>query len=175
MNHQTTYAVDLAKSVFEIAVSNHPGHVCERHRLSRERFLTFFAQQKPGTVLLEACGSAHHWARSLSTIGHDVVLLPPHRVRPYVTGNKTDSADAKALLEAARNQDIRPVPVKSIDQQSLAALLEDPDSALPHAIRPAPANAGDEIGDLERRSTGPRLPEAPSQLQCRGADPRGRS
>lgn len=77
MNHNTTYAVDLAKSVFEIAVSNHPGHVSERHRLSRERFLTFFAQQKPGTVLLEACGSAHHWARSLTTIGHDVVLLPP--------------------------------------------------------------------------------------------------
>ena len=194
MNDHTTYAVDLAKSVFEIAVSNHPGHVRERHRLSRERFLTFFAQQRPGTVLLEACGSAHHWARSLSTIGHNVVLLPPHRVRPYVTGNKTDSADAKALLEAARNQDIRPVPIKSIDQQSLAALhrlrsawisvrtarintirgllrelgvfiplgakrvrptlaelLEDPDSPLPHAIRPALADSADEIGDLERR------------------------
>ena len=101
MNHHTTYAVDLAKSVFEIAVSNHPGHVRERHRLSRERFLNFFAQQKPGTVLLEACGSAHHWARSMKDLGHHVVLLPPHRVRPYVTGNKTDRADATALLEAA--------------------------------------------------------------------------
>ena len=122
MNHDTTYAIDVAKSVFEIAVSQHPGHVREYHRLSRERLVTFFAKQKPGTVLLEACGSSHHWARTLRGLGHHVVLLPPHRVRPYVTGNKTDRADAKALLEAARNQDIRPVPVKTIDQQSLAAL-----------------------------------------------------
>jgi transposase len=122
MNNHTTYAVDVAKSVFEIAVSNHPGHVCERHRLSRERFLTFFAHRKPATVLLEACGSSHHWARTLGTFGHHVVLLPPHRVRPYVAGNKTDRQDAKALLEAARNQDIKHVPVKSIEQQSLAAL-----------------------------------------------------
>lgn len=122
MNYHTTYAVDIAKSVFEIAVSNHPGRVRERHRLSRERFLTFFAHRKPATVLLEACGSSHHWARSLGALGHHVVLLPPHRVRPYVTGNKTDRQDAKALLEAARNDDVRHVPVKSVDQQSLAAL-----------------------------------------------------
>ena len=122
MDYHTTYAVDVAKSVFEIAVSNHPGRVRERHRLSRERFLTFFAHRKPATVLLEACGSSHHWARTLGAFGHHVVLLPPHRVRPYVTGNKTDRQDAKALLEAARNDDVRHVPVKSIDQQSLAAL-----------------------------------------------------
>jgi transposase len=122
MDYHTTYAVDIAKSVFEIAVSSHPGRVRERHRLSRERFLTFFAHRKPGTVLLEACGSSHHWARTLGAFGHHVVLLPPHRVRPYVTGNKTDRQDAKALLEAARNDDVRHVPVKSVDQQSLAAL-----------------------------------------------------
>jgi transposase len=122
MNYHTTYAVDIAKSVFEIAVSNHPGRVRERRRLSRERFLTFFAHRKPATVLLEACGSSHHWARTLGAFGHHVVLLPPHRVRPYVTGNKTDRQDAKALLEAARNDDVRHVPVKSVDQQSLAAL-----------------------------------------------------
>jgi transposase len=122
MDHHTTYAVDLAKSVFEIAVSDRPGHVHERHRLARDRFLPFFAHREPATVLLEACGSAHHWARELQNLGHHAVLLPPHRVRPYVTNNKTDRSDAKALLEAARNQDIRPVPLKSIDQQSLAAL-----------------------------------------------------
>jgi transposase len=197
MNDHTTYAVDLAKSVFEIAVSHHPGHVRERHRLSRERFLSFFAQQKPGTVVLEACGSAHHWARSMRDLGHHVVLLPPHRVRPYVTGNKTDRADATALLEASRNRDISPVPVKTVEQQSLAALhrlrsawiaartsrintvrgvlrelgifiplgakkvrpalmelLEDPDSTLPHALRPALADAADEIAQFERRLAG---------------------
>lgn len=122
MNHPTTYAVDLAKSVFEIAVSNRPGHVHERHRLARDRFLPFFAHREPATVLLEACGSAHHWARELHNLGHHPVLLPPHRVRPYVTNNKTDRSDAKALLEAARNQDIQPVPVKTTDQEALAGV-----------------------------------------------------
>jgi transposase len=122
MKYTTTIAVDLAKSVFELAVSDSPGRVCEKHRLSRARFERFFAQQRPATVVFEACSSAHHWARSLSRLGHSVTLLPPHAVRPYVVRNKTDRADAKGLLEAFRNKDIRPVPVKSPDQHALAAL-----------------------------------------------------
>lgn len=121
MQH-TTIAVDLAKSVFEIAISRRPGKVAERHRLTRDRFLPFFGQQPPATILMEACGSAHHWARQIETLGHRVVILPPHRTRPYVVGNKTDRADAKGLLEAHRNEVIRPVPIKSVDQQALAAL-----------------------------------------------------
>jgi transposase len=118
----TMIAVDVAKSVFEIAVSNHPGRVTERHRLSRGAFLRFFAERQPATVLMEACGSAHHWARQIESLGHRVLLLPPHRTRPYVTGNKTDRSDAKGLLEAQRNEQIQPVPVKSLDQQALSAL-----------------------------------------------------
>jgi hypothetical protein len=118
----TTIAVDLAKNVFEIAVSHHPGRVAKRHRLSRTRLQPFFAQQPQATVLLEACASAHHWSRQLHQLGHHVVLLPPRHVRPYRCGNKTDRADAKALLEAFRNDQIRPVPVKSVEQQTLAAL-----------------------------------------------------
>lgn len=118
----TTISVDLAKSVFEIAVSNHPGQIAERHRLSRAAFSRFFAERRPSIVLMEACGTAHHWARQIQQFGHQVRLLPPHAVRPYVTGNKTDRTDAKGLLEAWRNEQIRPVPVKSIDQQALAAL-----------------------------------------------------
>jgi len=121
MEH-TTIAVDLAKSVFEIAVSHHPGRVAERHRLSRDKFLSFFAERQPATVLLEACGSAHHWGRQIQALGHRVLLLPPHKTRPYVTGNKTDRSDAKGLLEAERNEQIQPVPIKSLDQQALAAL-----------------------------------------------------
>ena len=121
MSHPTI-AVDLAKSVFEIAVSNHPGRVSERHRLSRPRFERFFAERQPATVLFEACSSAHHWARKLQQLGHSVILLPPHTTRPYATRNKTDRADAKALLEAFRNKDIHPVPVKSLDQHVLATL-----------------------------------------------------
>ena len=121
MQH-TTIAVDLAKSVFEVAVSRQPGKIAERHRLSRRRFSTFFAQRQPATVLMEACGSAHFWARELENLGHRVLVLPPHRTRPYVTGNKTDRTDAKGLLEAHRNEQIRPVPIKTIDQQALASL-----------------------------------------------------
>ncbi len=114
--------VDLAKTVFEVAVSPVPGHVHERRRLSRSAFGRFFAQRPPAEVLLEACGSAHHWGRELQRLGHRVTLLHPRAVAPYRTGNKTDRADAKALLEAARNETIRPVPVKSLEQQAVVAL-----------------------------------------------------
>ena len=67
MKH-TTIAVDVAKSVFEIAVSRHPGQVAERHRLSRDAFLRFFAERQPATVLMEACGSSHHWGRQLQAL-----------------------------------------------------------------------------------------------------------
>src|SRR2546428_13265212 len=69
---------------------------------------------------MEACGSAHHWAREAQSRGHRVVLVPPHAARPYVLRNKTDRTDAKGLLEAFRNDDLRPVPVKSQTQQALA-------------------------------------------------------
>lgn len=118
----TTIAVDVATTALEIAVSNRAGRVTERHRLPRRRVLPFFRKQPATTVLLEACGSAHQWARELQALGHQVVLLPPHAVRPYVTRNKTDKTDAKALLEAYRNEDIHPVPVKSRDQQAIAAI-----------------------------------------------------
>lgn len=118
----TTISVDLAKNVFQVAVSRHPGKVAESHRLSRKEFLPFFAKRKPALVVLEACGSAHFWARQLQGCGHEVLLLPPTRVKPYVRRNKTDQADAKGLLEACRNEDIRPVPVKTVAQQTLAGL-----------------------------------------------------
>jgi len=119
---RTCIAVDLAKSVFEVAVSPRPGQVSERRRLSRAALPRFFAERPPCTVLLEACGSAHFWARELERLGHRVVLLPPQHVRRYRPRNKTDRADAKALLEAFRNDEIRPVPVKTPAQQQLAAL-----------------------------------------------------
>lgn len=121
MEH-TTIAVDLAKSVFQVAVSRRPGQVDQERRVSRSRFLQYFAQQPPALVLLESCGSAHHWARELQQFGHTVRLLPPHDVHRYVRRNKTDRTDAKALLEAHRNEEIHAVPVKSVDQQAIASL-----------------------------------------------------
>ncbi|HET6310685.1 MAG TPA: IS110 family transposase [Candidatus Nitrosotalea sp.] len=118
----TIIAVDLAKSVFQIAVSRRPGKVSESHRLTRSQLLRFFAERQPALVVLEACGTAHYWARELQALGHRVQLLPPHEVRSYVHRNKTDRADAEALLEAHRNERICKVPVKSLAQQTLAGL-----------------------------------------------------
>jgi len=121
MQH-TTIAVDVAKSVFEVAVSQRPGKVSSRQRLTRPRFARFLRQQEPATVVMEACGMAHHWGREAQASGHTVRLLPPRDVRPYVRGNKTDRSDASGLLEANRNEAIRPVPVKSVEQHALAGL-----------------------------------------------------
>jgi transposase len=118
----TMIAVDVAKSVFEVAVSTHPGRVAHRHRHTRQQFARFVAAQPPAIVLMEACGMAHFWGRHAQAHGHQVRLLPPQAVRPYVPRNKTDRSDAKGLLEAARNESINPVPVKSEAQQTLTAL-----------------------------------------------------
>jgi transposase len=117
-----TIAVDLAKSVFEIAVSKEPGRVCQRRRLTRGQMTAFFANRPAATVLMEACGTAHFWGRLLRGFGHRVLLLPAQHVCRYRLRDKTDAADALALLEAHRNEKIVPVPVKDLPQQAIAAL-----------------------------------------------------
>ena len=118
----TTLAVDLAKTVFQVAVSRRPGVTSETHRLRRGQVAAFFATYPRSRIVMEACGSANYWGRKFMAMGHDVVLLPPSQVHPYVRRNKTDSTDAKALLEAVRNDAIRPVPIKSVGQQVLTSL-----------------------------------------------------
>lgn len=120
--HSTTVAVDLAKSVFELAVADEQGKITERLRLNRARFSAFFVQRPSCRVLMEACGSAHYWARCIASHGHSVELLPAQYVRRYVRRSKTDRADAAALIEAARCGEIRPVPVKTVQQQQVLAL-----------------------------------------------------
>jgi transposase len=122
MRKDTRIGVDLAKSVFEIAVSHEPGKVAHRERLPRGRLLEFFAQQPKACVVMEACGSAHHWGREVEKLGHTPILLPPGHVNPYVLRDKFDRADAKGVLEAERNEEILPVPVKTIPQQTMASL-----------------------------------------------------
>lgn len=118
----TTVAVDLAKSVFQLAVADSRWKVIETHRLTRTQFERWFANRDVALVIMEACGSAHHWARWLNGLGIEVKLLPAQYVRAYVRRNKTDAADAAALLEAARASDMRPVRVKSVEQQALQGL-----------------------------------------------------
>jgi transposase len=108
MQH-TTIAVDMAKSVFEIGISHRAGHVDKHHRLSRNQLSIFFAGQPPATVIMEACSSSHHWARQFMRFGHDVKLLPPFYVRPYVHRSKTDRTDGKGMLEAWRRSSTSPI------------------------------------------------------------------
>ena len=115
-------AIDVAKRVFQVAVSREPGKVCEENRLSRQKLMEWIAKLVPAIVVMEACGSAHALGRLFQKCGHEVKLLPPHLVKPYVRGDKTDRADAKAILEAFRNEDIKSVPVKTEHQQSILSL-----------------------------------------------------
>ena len=118
----TTVAVDLAKNVFEVAAADGKWRVIERARLTRAQFERWFQNREVALVVMEACGSAHHWARVFRARGIEVLLLPAQYVRAYVKRNKTDAADCLALLEASRAADLKPVAVKSVEQQALQAL-----------------------------------------------------
>jgi transposase len=118
----TTVAVDLAKNVFELAAADERWKVTERARLTRGQFERWLHNRTVRLVVMEACATAHYWARTLRARGIEVRLLPAKCVRAYVKRNKTDAVDAMALLEAARASDITPVVVKSIEQQALQGL-----------------------------------------------------
>ena len=122
MENSTTIAVDLAKAFFQVSVSTVPGRVKERKRLSRAKFVSWLANQPPSEIVMEACGSAHFWARTARDLGHRPVLLPAHYTAKYVLRNKHDRADADAILEARRREAIRPVPIKTVEQQTIAFL-----------------------------------------------------
>ncbi|WP_349573509.1 IS110 family transposase [Azotobacter salinestris] len=116
-------AVDLAKSVYQVAESVRAGQVSQRKRLNREAFRRYIQDQaEPVEWLMEACGTAHYWGRFAQSQGHRVTLLHARYVKPYRRRNKTDRNDCDALLEAARCASIHPVPVKSHEQQQLQQL-----------------------------------------------------
>lgn len=117
MTKLTTIGIDLAKNVFAVVALNPSGKEIWRKTLRRKRLLSFLAQQHDGLVALEACGSAHYWARQIQHLGHEVVLLPPQHVKGYQRGQKNDYNDARAIAEACRHGAIRPVRVKTLEQQ----------------------------------------------------------
>ncbi len=118
----TTVAVDLAKYVFEVAVANDRGQIIDRKRFGRAALKSFLETRPASRVVMEACGTAHYWGRFAQEHGHEVKLLPPAYVRPFVRRDKTDRADAEALVDAARGDRIPAVPVKRAEQQGLVAL-----------------------------------------------------
>jgi transposase len=120
--HAIRFGIDLAKSVFQVHGVAACGEVVVRRQLRRGQLLKVFARQAPALIGMEACGSAHYWARALVELGHEVRLMPPTYVRPYVKRGKNDARDAEAICEAVGRPTMRFVPIKSIDQQCERAL-----------------------------------------------------
>ncbi len=122
MKEVITIGVDLAKNVFQIHGVDAEGAVIVGRQLRRSQVLPFFKKQPPCLVGMEACATSHHWARQLIGLGHEVKLMPPNYVKPYVKRNKNDAADAAAICEAVTRPTMRFVSVKSAEQQSVLML-----------------------------------------------------
>ena len=122
MSKIMTIGLDLAKSVFQVHGADREGRPVVRRKLRRKQVLEFFAVLSPCLVGLEACASAHHWARELQALGHEVRLIPPQYVRPFVKTNKNDASDAEAICEALMRPTMRFAAVKSAEQQSVLLL-----------------------------------------------------
>ncbi len=118
----TTIGLDLAKNVFQVHGVNERGKAVLRKQLKRDQVAPFFANLPPCLIGIEACASAHHWARKLQALGHTVRLMAPQFVKPYVKSNKNDAADAEAICEAVSRPSMRFVPIKNVEQQSVLSL-----------------------------------------------------
>ena len=118
----TTIGLDLAKSVFQVHGTTRDGEVVFNRSLRRAQVLTFFESVPPCLVGVEACGTSHYWAREIAKLGHEVRLIPPVYVKPYVKRGKSDAVDAAAICEAVTRPSMRFVAVKSPEQQAMLAL-----------------------------------------------------
>ena len=119
MDKVSTIGLDIAKNVFQVHGIDEAGQVVVRRQLRRRQVLKFFAKLPPCLVGIEACGTAHHWARELRQLGHEAKLMPARYVKPYVKRNKNDAADAEAICEAVTRPTMRFVPIKTEEQQSV--------------------------------------------------------
>lgn len=176
MNEVSIIGLDIAKHVFQAHGADASGRQVFSRRIGRGKLLDFFATQPPCLVALEACGGAHHWARQLKQLGHDVRLIPPAYVKPFVRRQKNDAADAEAICEAALRPNMRFVAVKSEEQQASALVFRARDllvrqrTQLINAIRghlteygwvaPKGRSYMVLLGDLLEDEMGSSLPEA---------------
>ena len=123
MQEVTTIGLDIAKQIFHAHGADASGAMVFSRRITRAKLMQFFASQPRCVVAMEACAGAHHWGRELQRLGHDVRLIPPAYVKPFVKRQKNDAADAHAICEAAQRPTMRFVPVKSEAQQASAAVF----------------------------------------------------
>ncbi|AJJ28930.1 transposase family protein [Yersinia enterocolitica] len=118
----STLGIDLAKNVFQLHGVGCNGQTVLKKKLTRDKFLPFLMQLEPCLIGMEACASSHHFARVLRQYGHEVKLIPPQYVKPYVKTNKTDAADAEAICEAVARPNMRFVQIKTAEQQAILVL-----------------------------------------------------
>jgi len=114
-----TIGIDLAKNVFQIHGVDVSGKTVVKKQLRRNQMATYFVKLEPCLIGMEACASAHFWARKLTAMGHTVKLMQPQYVKPYVKTNKNDAADAEAICEAVTRSNMRFVPIKSVELQTI--------------------------------------------------------
>ena len=122
--------LDLAKQVFQVHAADSKGRCVSRKQLKRREVLAFFAKLTPCVVAMEACGTAHYWAREIAKLGHETRLVPPAYAKAYVKRGKNDAIDAEAICEAAGRPSMRFVPVKSVEGQALAMLHRSRDLSI---------------------------------------------
>ena len=115
-------AVDISKSVFQLSLGDAQHRIHTRRRLSRGQFMRWLHESETIWLIMEGCGSSHYWARTAQALGHQVTLLHAKHAQVYVRGNKTDAADADALMRAAFDVDLKPVAIKSEEHQALQSL-----------------------------------------------------
>ena len=127
MEEVSIIGIDLAKRSFQVHGAKADGSVAYRRKLGRGRLLSFLASQPPCTVAMEACASAHYWGREITSLGHEVRLVPPIYVKPFVKRHKNDAADAEAITEAAQRPTMHFVAVKSEAQQAQGMLFHTRD------------------------------------------------
>src|SRR3990170_2936975 len=118
----TTIGIDLAKNVFQVHGANEKGKSVLKKQLKRAQMLPFFVNLTPCRIGMEACGSAHYWARKLQALGHTVQLIAPQYVKPFVKRNKNDAADAEAICEAMMRPNMPAVPIKNASQQAILSV-----------------------------------------------------
>jgi transposase len=118
----TTIGIDLAKNVMQVHGSDEKGKAVLKKQLKRAQVLPFFADLTPCRISMEACGSAHYWARKLQALGHTVQLIPPQYVKPFVKRNKNDAAHAEAICEAMSRPNMPAVPIENAEQQAILSV-----------------------------------------------------
>jgi transposase len=123
MDKNTMIGVDLAKNIFQLHIATMTGKVLSKKKLSRDRFKEFMKSHEPAIVVLEACGSAQYWAETLTDMGHDVKLIAPQYVKPFVKRQKNDAADAEAIVVAAQRPEMRFVAAKTKEQRAKGVLF----------------------------------------------------